>query len=1137
MKGPIEAVVTASSNRGEPQDAAARARIVASTDQSMLVEAAAGTGKTTLIVDRILQGICDGKLRLPGAVAITFTEKAAGELESRIREALAGALAGVTPDSPEAERLRSAVEELDRANISTIHAFCARLLREKSAEAGVDPEFAVLEQAEAEILRERAWREWMGLQVAEAPEPLVEALRAGISVTELKEVADALAAAPELLDSPHFELPVPSRPREELVQALCEGAGPVAELFRERMRGKGNRDARALRDLALDIEALGPAGGPAVRRKAYALAGLHWEGAITSFREEDRLEVARMLAGFTEPALGLGAHLAKGVFDWLCGFVRYYGEVKLARSAVDFQDLLVLTARMLRDNPAARRYFQHRFDAFFVDEFQDTDPLQAEMIAYLCEHMSGGQATSMEGVRLADGRLFAVGDPKQSIYRFRRADVQIYERFKNLFGAGTFGQDRVEQVSCNFRSVPRLLEWLNRAFDALFVPPDQAGVYQAAPVPLMPGPDAPDPGTPPVVALCPPGKLIGSGWKAPAARRYEARYLARVVRDAVDGNLEMPGWPNPKYRDFAFLFRAFTDVSVYEEALETFGIPYRVVGGKHFYQREQVVETLAVLRAIADPLDEPAIVGALRSAYFGLSDEELFRYREGGGSWNYMATSVTSGPVAEALARLAEWRRSRNSVPPQVLLRRIFAETNALRAFELKPAGEQRVANLLKLLNRLRGIARATGTFDATVRHLSTLHETELPEEESSVVEPGDDFVLLMTMHKAKGLEFDIVVLPDLGREFRGAASVGPLVLDRLGRQIGLRLSPGIRSGDYEELATQEHGNRLAEECRLLYVACTRARRLLLLSLYWQASGKPCFQQLLQQPGCLADPDRVPFGRELDGVHYVDTNPWADQIDVRPTSPMPEVAGDEDVDALLRERELWLREHNRLIARVSEAEPFLLPSSMEAAVDQLPFPEEQGPGAGGKDFGSLFHNLMAVVPLELREAGAMTDLVRNLARIEADGLGLGEAAADEAAALGLDALRNDEFRALLDGAGLFEKEAAFAVLLRHLAICPDDAAGLVEGSIDLLVRDGERATILDYKTDRFAERGRPAVEARYWPQLALYALAAQACGTAGAEVELALFFVRSGRISRRRMDPDLTDAVGALVARQLGGGS
>ncbi len=1126
--------MTARSNKGgEPQDAATRARIVASTDQSMLVEAAAGTGKTTLIVDRILQGIRDGTLRLPGTVAITFTEKAAGELESRVREALACHLACADPAGPEGQRLQTAVEELDRANISTIHAFCARLLREKSAEAGVDPEFAVLEEAEAEILRERAWRDWMGLQVADAPEPLVEVLRAGVSLAGLKQVADALARAPELTDSPQFALAVPSESREELVRALCDRAGPVAELFRDRMRGKGNVNARDIRDLASDIAALDPSAAAAVRRKAYALAGVEWETAVTSFREEDRLEVARMLADFMEPALSLGACLAKDVFDWLCGFVRHYGEAKLARSAVDFQDLLVLTARMLRANPAVRRHFQQRFDAFFVDEFQDTDPLQAELIAYLCEDPSGAQAASMEKVALADGRLFAVGDPKQSIYRFRRADVQIYERFKGLFGAARFGRDRVEQVSCNFRSVPRLLGWLNRVFDDLFVPPDQEGVYQAAPVRLAPGPKAADPATPPVVALCPPAKLAGSDRKAPAARRLEAHYLGRVIRDAVEGGLDLPGCGRPGYGDFAFLFRALTDVRAYEEGLEAYGVPYRVVGGKHFYQREQVVETLAVLRAIADPLDEPAVVGALRSSYFGLSDEDLLRYRERGGSWSYVVASVASGPVAEALARLAEWRRARNRVPPQALLHRIFAETNVLQAFQLKPAGDQRVANLLKLLNQLRGIGRATGTFDAAVRHLSTLHEAELPEEESSVVEPGDDFVLLMTMHKAKGLEFEVVVLPDLAREFRNETSVGPLVFDRLSGQLGLRLAPGIQSADYEELATQEYGNRLAEERRLLYVACTRARRLLLLSLYWQDAKKQCFQQLLQQSGGLAAPDGVPFGREADGVHYLDTNPWADEMDVRPGPSREAPSGDEDVDALLRERRSWLREHERLAARASGAEPFVLPSSMEAGAERPTFPEEPAPGPGGKDFGSLFHNLMAAVPLEMRAGGQMAGLVRNLARIEADELGLDEAAADEAAALALDALRNGEFRALLDGAGAFEREVGFAAPLRCLAVCADDADGLVEGSIDLLVRGAGRTTILDYKTDRFAQAGRAAVEARYWPQLALYALAAQACGAAAQEAELALFFVRTGAISRRRMDAELTDAVRALVARQL----
>ncbi|MHC5033821.1 MAG: UvrD-helicase domain-containing protein, partial [Planctomycetota bacterium] len=834
-----------------PRDAATRAEIIASTRKSMLVEAAAGTGKTTLIVDRILQGVCDGTLRLANAVAITFTERAAGELESRLRARLAAELYRYDPASVERSRIQAAIEELDRANLSTIHAFCARILREKAAEAGVDPEFAVLEATAADVLRERCWREWMDAQVAAGADPLVDALRAGVSVADLKEIAVALTNAPEVLEAPRFGLPAPAQSREHSVAALRDLAPEAADILREHMTGRGNEHSRKLRRLASSMAAAGPDDVGTLRRLAYAVAGVPVENALTSISRDVRDEAARVFSDLRTAAMGLGAHLSEAVFHWLAGFLEHYRQAKLSRSVLDFQDLLLLTARVLRDNLAVRRYFQRRFDAFFVDEFQDTDPLQAELIAYLCEDGTGPAAGAMELVRLADGKLFAVGDPKQSIYRFRRADVQVYDRFKGLLGVEAFGEDRTRQIFCNFRSVTPLLGFSNAVFGRLFEQPAETGIYQARHVPLEPPvtPDLPSPAGACVMAVCPPPDVSTLEWNLPVARRCEARVLARIISAAVAGDLSAleDGF---SYGDFAMLFRVLTDVSIYEEALDDCGIPYRVIGGKHFYRREQVVETLALLQAVEDPLNEAAVVGALRSSFFGFSDEELFRYREGGGQWNYLLPGSKPGAVGQAMQTLAAWHRRRTSVPPHVLLHQVFDHTKVLQTFLLKPAGRQRVANLEKLSNQLRSLWKATGTFGAVVRHLSAIHEAELPEEESSVVEPGDDLVRIMSMHKAKGLQFRAVVLPDLAREFTGVRGVGHLLFNRLDGRVGLRVAAGIESENYQELAGEELGNQLAEQRRLLYVACTRAQRLLILPLHWSLKGRGgSMQQLLAESG------------------------------------------------------------------------------------------------------------------------------------------------------------------------------------------------------------------------------------------------------------------------------------------------
>lgn len=1093
-----------------------RERIIRGTDRSVLVEAAAGTGKTTLMVDRILQGIREGSLRLPETVAITFTEKAAGELEERVRERLTAELNRADTASDQRRRLLRATEELDRAHISTIHAFCAQLLRERPAEAGVDPAFEVLDGTAAELLRRECWRDWIDDRAAGDAPTLVEALRADVSSEQLRALADALAAAPELLEMQSFRLPRAEVDVDRCVDQLARAAEQVHQACTEFMRGNGNSESRRLTDLSARTAKEDDSGRR--RRLAYEAAGIDVEKALKSFRGH-RDEARPVFEAFVEQARRVAEALAADVFDWIGGFVRYYSEVKAERSVLDFQDLLLLTARMLRERPEVRRYFQRRFRAFFVDEFQDTDPLQAELIAYLCE-VPDGAARRMSRVQLRDGALLAVGDPKQSIYRFRRADVQVYEEFKKLFGP-----DGTEHIYCNFRSVSPLLGWFNGVFEKVFRPPAADGVYQAEHVPLEAGLPKQRTTGQAVVALCPDPEEEVDSWNAGPSRRHEAHYLARTVRMAVDGDLQLPGAPEDlSYGKFAFLFRALTNVDIYEEALEAHDIPYRVLGGKHFYSRSQTVETLALLRAVDDPLDHVSIVAALRSSYFGLSDEDLLRYRENGGLWNYLRSGTDEGPVAEAMRLLSQWHYSRNRVPPHVLLQRVFDETKAPAAYRLKPAGEQRAATLQQLRRRVRSLSKTARTFGAVVRYLSSIEESQLSEEESSSVEPGDEFVQLLSMHKAKGLEFPVVALPDLSRRFGGGGGKDPLLFDRQSGEVAVRVTGGVQTRNYGDLLANEQGNELAELRRLFYVACTRAENTLVLPLHWYVRSEVGFQEVLNETGLLAVPAEVPYGRAEGGVDYIDTRGWKDHVDVTDRRrEIPEQAP-EATEPLLERREQWRARHEQRTTRASRGLRFVRPSELDrhggrGAAD-LPIVE----GPAGREFGTLFHNLMRLIPLDHATRDEAT--VTGLASIEAAELGLDAEAAREAARLAGQALETPEFRDLLASAETVAREVPFTVPLSELPVSAAHDA-LVEGSIDLLVRAGRRTLVLDYKTDRTPE------PARYWPQVALYALAGQAAGQAGREVELVLFFVRQREIHRRVLDDEARSHVNELVERSL----
>jgi ATP-dependent helicase/nuclease subunit A len=1092
------------------RDEQARRRIRESTGRSVLVEAAAGTGKTALVIDRILHGVRTGALRLNRTAAITFTEKAAAELEERLREALVQSLHDPALPPQQRRHLEAALPDLDVAHIGTIHSFCARILRQKPAESGIDPDFAVLEAPSAALLEQECWRDWLGAQAAGSAGELVEALRAGLTDRQLLAVASALVAVPEVVEA-GFELPAPSGTTDALAE-LAQASRQVDAAFADLMRGRGSRDSRAFRVLAR--RAARAADPASVRRAAYGAARIDPEAVLRSFGKS-AAQARPAVERFSQLSRRLGADLAARVLLWLRGFLGHYQDAKRARSALDFQDLLVVCARLLRRRGDVRRSLQDRFTGLFVDEFQDTDPLQAEVVAYLCEDPTGPVADRLAHVRLADGRLTAVGDPKQSIYRFRRADVQTYERVKQLLGA-----DAVVQIHSTFRSTPPLVSWLNRFFGRAFEPTAEDGVYQAAHVALSAVREDPGAGRPAVAAVCPGPRVPRDGWRAPDARRWEARHLARMIGDLVAGGLSLLPASTPlSYRSFAMLFRALTDVDIYQQALDEAGVPCRATGGRHFYRRAQTQETLALLSAVDDPLNEAAVVGSLRSTYFGLSDEDLMRHVESGGTWDYLRPAAADGPVTDAMALLAQWHLRRNRTDPHLLLSEVFDVTKAPQAYALKPAGPQREAALDQLLRRVRSLGRSTRSFSALVRHLRSISDAELPEEEPGPLEADGDFVELLSMHRAKGLEFPVVVLADLYRRSAGVRDVGPLLLDRSSARAQVSLARGLCTDGFPALQAREHANALAEERRLLYVACTRARDLLVLPVHWGTERSVAgLGALLDGSGCLAPADAVPFGQDADGVHYVDTRDWSFPGTQAVNGGPPDREADAAARRLLAARSAWAERNSAIAARLSQGEDFVLPS--ELGRHGPPGARVPADTSQAMLLGTVFHNTMARASLGGDGDGGRE--LERIAQLEAALIGADMDTAAAAAALALSAVACPAFRELLQSADAFRQEVPFCVPVS--AIVPGTARdALVEGSIDLFIECPDRTVVLDYKTDAAV---RPDA---YWPQLALYGMAARACGRARGRVELALFFVRHGRILCEPLASDLVAQVAGLA--------
>ncbi len=795
-------------------------RLVEETRTTFVVRAGAGTGKTTVLLERLLSLIRSGVSRLDQIAAITFTERAAGELRVRLRAEIEAALDALSPER-ERRLFLEALGALERAPIATIHAFCAGILRDHPVEAGVDPEFTVLEEAAARLFYTQTWQEWLARELHTSGSLLKRALRLGLTLEHLEAAATFLLDHRDCLHLLPSPLPSPLPPFQETFKRAVEKLASLQHLCLD-PRDRALEQIRLLTCLAGSWAEEGQ--GERLLAKRIPLSPK--VGSRSAWQGEKVLgEVRSLLAHLAQEwqkAQRVFFHnLAAELSQWLCGYVGYCQGKKRERGLLDFTDLLLFTRDLLKFHPDVRHTLQQKYHAILVDEFQDTDPLQVEIVFFLAE--AGARAKDWTEAEIQPGKLFVVGDPFQSIYRFRRADVAMYQQA--CAALGRMGE--VATLEANFRTRAPLVDFFNETFSRLM---------SGASFPYVPlvstrfefhGKE--------VTCLPVPPGLLSSKPSRTEERQAEARVAAAFLKRVVEwGDLSLWGEERLRYRDIALLFRTYQAMEVYAEALRSLGVPHRVFGGRQFYRRPEIGMLLALLRSLENPWDREALVAVLRSPLFGFSDEDLFLFSTTGGTLNYTVappSGVHAAPrFSSAFGFLLEFHRCRNALSPAVLLEELYARSHLLPLLALLPQGEQAVANLLKVCD----LARSCGpslTLHAFVRFLDKM-EREGWEEEAPLSEAGEEAVWLLTVHKAKGLEFPVVLLADATPPRRVRSPVG--VMDRSAGKLAIRLGPrplGCETLGWGELEEKERWEEEEEEKRLLYVALTRARDLVVIPL------------------------------------------------------------------------------------------------------------------------------------------------------------------------------------------------------------------------------------------------------------------------------------------------------------------
>ena len=1168
---------------------ASQKKAVETTDRNVCVSAGAGTGKTRVLVERFIHLVEKGLARCDEILAITFTEKAAQEMKTRIAKRLR-------------ERgLEDARRELENAYIGTIHSFCARILREHPMEAGVDPHFRVLEEDQANLLKAAVLDE---LIEGRFQEPAVFDLLHVYSEEKMRQAIQSVVDRAHAFGSSVLEIaaPVPS-PRD------CFGPSGLA------MTGEGSRGPHPRNDGEEDViarqqaKAMPKQSPGKVLSALQALKGLmekesdyaeiaaaiekpvsHW-GGIEGLREigkkfrrqKTKPEIAAFKDALDEwtafQMQSLGQTTSAAFLDLASDFETRYRKRKRERAALDFNDLERVAVHLMNgDEPrsvACRKLYQTRFKFVMVDEFQDTSPLQDRLISLVT----------------GSDNLFVVGDWKQSIYGFRGADASlILEREKTFLAEG-----RGERFSLteNFRSCTELLKPLNHFFEQLWARENR--VYE----PLQPSRSVVDVGA---RFIAPSGAINGAPTHvSPPVNDYrielltierledetveevrmnEARALAEQIRAWVESGTY-------EYGDIAMLFRVATDIYFYEHELKNLGIPYYVVSGRGFYKQPEVRDVITFLEFLENPHLDIPLASVLRSPFVQISDDTLFwlanastrlkpktpndnsnlspsplpspPIRERGKGEGVPPSGVRSIPLYDAFlksrdileigkedqAKLENFKRlyfelreQKSKCTISECLEHVLERTRYDRYVLGLPQGKRHFANLRRLLE----IARELETQEPIhlgdfIRYVKGLETQEVRESEAQVEALEGNVVKLMTIHKAKGLEFRVVIIPDLNR--KGEKRHMPFLIDP---EYGLGFKVWNESTrKFEETLGYRKGkekivqNALEESKRLLYVGMTRAEDRLVLSgsseeaeeegeegsfndeanwytwiRQWVDSrhGDGCVHKIIQRAderkvrvsSPLANHKKIRAALERHEPIRLRVPERAHQVieSLQPVTPVSFERIDLPVTAYSvfesspetyrQVYELGALPNENLSRRTEAPHLILRPKAEEWSVDEddsITCFRPGGPAffegsaVGGADFGTLIHRVFEYLVSHSERAKPKADeILKRMAR------GLEKQTVDEAKNLTTQFLSSHVFSEIKQARARYA-EIPFVLRLR---------SGIVQGTLDLLYQSaGGEWIILDYKTDRVPERhdgGMAQHAEKYRTQMMFYALAA-----------------------------------------------
>jgi ATP-dependent helicase/nuclease subunit A len=1083
-----------------------RAAIDASGAEIM-VEAGAGTGKTGVMVDRYCRLVCDERVDPDAVLAFTFTDKAAAELRQRIRAEIEWRAVELG-----SERARALLPRLGSAWVTTIHGFCNRVLSAHPVAVGIDPRFRVLDAPETERAAREAFDEALDEFLATGDRDREETV-AAFDIGGLRGMVIGVHA--ELRSRGAAEPRLPEPPEPDVTAALSRATEVATETIGELKAGSANH---RLVERALDLLD-GDGGDPPTLEEMASLRTTSKAKPMSAYRDAIEAALGRVAEA------GEGGVAYRHVAELLQVFSERFAVAKERRAGIDFEDLQILAARLLERTETGAAY-STRFSHLLIDEFQDTNRLQLRLI---------------EALRGPRTELMVVGDELQSIYGFRHADLDVFRECRERITAGAEG--KAIPLSGNFRSRPEVIGAVNAIGGHLL-----GADFTALRVGALPEHPLP-PGRGPAVEMLLTGR---DGWdgeeveldpatdaRTPVNQLAEARFLASRLRELADQGVDRGA--------MVVLLRAFTRLDAHEDSLERAGLRPYVVGGRGYWSQQQVADVCALLATIANPLDDQSLLGTLASPACGVTPDTLWLLRAAAGRGRHIWPTVEllAGigedestdtarleqiPEAERslLQRFAETiaglRRRTRSDSLAGLIDAAVTETGYDLAVLMRPAGEARFANVRKLMRLAAEYEAAEGRdLRGFLDFLAARAEADADAQAATAVE-GHDGVRIMTIHSAKGLEFDVVAIPHLSRGLLPAVRMPPLILGRepetprIGMQLRRLGARGVDLYAQRELREEAQEREAEEELRLFHVGATRARERLLLS------GVIAPSPPSQPSHGTAVIERIVAALDIDREHdsAIAVPPPEARPGLEASFSPSEIATSVNLAsaeraaalAVVRKRQDPAPDDGEgpapLVARRSARAPSRPLSYTalsahgggleEGLVDsdlalRAASGAEAAPDEGGAVRGRAVHSLLEWSQAHgWRMPGA--DLVRRIA-------GSAEVGAEEE--LDEEGLLAT-FRGWLDSS-FFAERVRDAKCRAEVPLLIEVAETVLRGSIDLLVEDeGASPLIVDYKTDRVDGADVAELAARYGIQQAIYALAVAEAQDA-AEVEIAYVFL------------------------------